>query len=209
MNNAGAFLMASAAVIVVPGAATLFVGAKAQAGPLQAMAGAAGVVLGDVMLMSASGLGLSSLVTRWPVLLAAIRLLGASYIGWIGLSLIRSGEPQLQDAGVKQGPVATTAKEGLLLTLVNPKPILFFAAFFPMFIQAKIGSWAANFAWLGVLYETLNIAYFTALIAMITRLRQTGLFRRAHPKRLQLVSGLCLLACAVLVLLSSIPRAGV
>ena len=88
--------MASAAVIVVPGAATLFVGAKAQAGPLHAMAGAAGIVLGDVILMSASGLGLSSLVTRWPMLLAAIRLLGASYIGWMGLSLIRSGEPQLQ-----------------------------------------------------------------------------------------------------------------
>ena len=60
------------------------------------MAGAAGIVLGDVILMSASGLGLSSLVTRWPMLLAAIRLLGASYIGWTGLSLIRSGEPQLQ-----------------------------------------------------------------------------------------------------------------
>lgn len=202
--------MASAAVIAVPGVATLFVGAKAQAGPLQAMAGAAGIVLGDVILMSASGLGLSSLVTRWPILLAVIRLLGASYIGWMGVALIRSGEPpQPQNAGVKPGPVPTTAREGLLLTLMNPKPILFFAAFFPMFIQPGTGLWAANFAWLGVLYETINVAYLAALIAMLARLRRTGLFRRAQPKRLQLVSGLCLLACAVLVLLSSIPEAGV
>lgn len=205
VEHLAAFVLASIAVIVVPGPATLFVSARASLGSRHAAAGALGIVFGDVVLMAASGLGLASLVAQWPALFAVIRVAGALYIGWLGVSAIVASRSRAVDAVVVAASVIDTARQGLLLTLINPKPILFFAAFFPLFIARGASAWAASYAWLGLMYEGLNVLYYAALILLLATMRKTRVWGVANPQRLQVAGGIALLVCATLVLFSSGP----
>ena len=57
--------------------------------------------------------------------------------------------------------------KGLLLTLSNPKPVLFFAAFFPLFIPQSANTPLQSFATLGLVFEALNLAYFATLVMLL------------------------------------------
>lgn len=190
-----AFVAASALVIVVPGPATLFVLDQARASRRRAALAVLGLAAGDLLAITAAGLGLAALLHEWPAWVAALRLVGAVYVGWLGLGMLR--------------PVAATAVApasgcgsfvpALWLTLVNPKPLLFFGTFFPLFIAAGRSPWLVEFWRLGLVFELINLGYFAALIALFAALRRrlpTGAgtaFRR--------LGGLGLIGCALLVLL--------
>lgn len=207
IENFATFLLASVAVIVAPGPATLFVAARAQISSLDASVAAIGIILGDIILMSISGLGLSSVITQWPSLLLAIRILGAIYIAWLGISAIASSSAQRMDVTATQTSIVATGKASLLLTLANPKPILFFAAFLPLFIGAHPTSWATSYTLLGAIYEVINVMYYTLLILVVSKIKHVSPFRGANPKWRQRLGGLALIACATLVLFSSTPNA--
>ncbi|MEJ5999072.1 LysE family translocator [Paucibacter soli] len=188
-----AFVTAALLVIMVPGPATLFVLGQARHGARRAWAAVAGLVLGDALLISAAALGLAALLQRWPALLALLRWGGAAYIAWLGLALLRA----------RAGTAAAAAPAGgfaraLLITLGNPKPLLFFGAFFPLFMRRDgEAGWLAQFYLLGGLFELLNIGYFALLLAALRWLPAgTG----PWPARL---AGAGLLLCALLAALSA------
>ena len=190
-----AFVAASALVIVVPGPATLFVLEQARASRTRAALAVLGLVSGDLLLISAAGLGLAALLREWPSLLVALRVGGAAYVAWLGLGMLRPQRGSGEGA-VREGK---TFSGGLLLTLANPKVLLFFGAFFPLFIAAGQGPWLLAFWRLGLVFEAINLAWFALLIVGFAALRRRlpagaqRVFRR--------LGGLAMMACAALVLL--------
>jgi leucine efflux protein len=194
LQHLGAFLAASALMIVVPGPATLFV--LAQDGTRRAALATLGIVAGDVVLIVLAGAGLASLLARWPGLLRALHLGGALYLAWLGWGLWRS-RPQHAAAAGTAGGLARAA----LTTLTNPKPILFFSGFFPLFIASGDGSALASFLALGALFELLNLAWFAALIVGADRARRLV---GGPPSRwpLRRLGGLALMACATAMLVA-------
>lgn len=194
VQHLGAFMAAALLVVVVPGPATLFVLGQARTAAPRALLAVAGLVVGDLLLISAAGLGHGALLQQWPGALLALKTVGAAYVAWLGLALLRSAPSRDvpgQPAGAAFGPA-------LLLTLLNPKPILFFGAFFPLFLAGDSGDWLGGFLRLGLLFELINIGWFALLIAGVTLLRRhSGLPAGAWLNRL---GGLGLLGCAALVL---------
>uniref|UniRef100_UPI0017C45A3B LysE family translocator n=1 Tax=Ramlibacter sp. TaxID=1917967 RepID=UPI0017C45A3B len=87
------------------------------------------------------------------------------------------------------------AARGLLLTLTNPKPILFFGAFFPLFINPRAQRWLEGFALLGLLFEMLNLVYFTALVYLVGRLNRSGARNGRAQVLLRRAGALALIAC--------------
>jgi threonine/homoserine/homoserine lactone efflux protein len=191
-----AFLLASALVIVLPGPATLFVAGRAHASTRAAVAAVAGIVAGDVVLIALSGLGVAALVARWPNLLDAIRIIGALYVAWLGVGLLRA---PAAPATAAQRAHTGDALRGLLLTLSNPKPILFFAAFFPLFLDPAAASAMQGYYRLGAWFELLNLAWFALLVLAVRRLRRSDALAALPRGLVHRLAGCGLLLCAALV----------
>lgn len=131
-----AFVAASTALLLIPGPTVLLVLSYALSkGRSVAVASASGVALGDLIAMSASLAGLGALVLTSAALFIALKWIGAAYLIWLGVKLIRSAPtsglsvPQSDDVTASRVFVHTAA-----VTALNPKSIAFFIAFVPQFI---------------------------------------------------------------------------
>ena len=194
-----AFLAAAAAVIVVPGPATLLVAARAGVSRRVAVLATAGIVAGDGLAITLAGTGLAGMAAEAPALMHALRLLGAAWVAYLGVGLLRAPGAAQTIAPAPATPSRHAFLQALGMTLTNPKPMLFFAAFFPLFIAPGTGPSLRAFWRLGSLFEALNLAWFAAVIAL------AGMFARRQRRSgrgLQRLGGVALLGCAALVLLA-------
>jgi len=151
------FVAAALATVVTPGPDTLLIiRASLTGGRSAGLYAVAGVQAGLVVhtLLAAFGLGL--LIASSPALFRAVGILGALYIGWLGLSGLR-GRGALSLAG---GPAEISARrafaDAALTNLLNPKVILLFLALFPHFIEPQRGHVAAQSVFLGAVLIVIN-----------------------------------------------------
>jgi len=132
-----AFVAASTALLLIPGPTVLLVLSYALSqGRRVALAGAAGVALGDFVAMTTSLLGLGALVLASATLFSVLKWVGAVYLVWLGLRLIGSApsgglEQAVPETGVTGRGVFWHAAT---VTALNPKSIAFFIAFVPQFV---------------------------------------------------------------------------
>ena len=129
--------------ILSPGPAILLALRNGVAFGLRAVTWSAlGNVTGVFMLSAAAMLGLGVLLKSSAILFGAVKLLGALYLFYVGLrhvfgrSSVLSGSAE-QSAGAKTPPRFALYREAFLIAATNPKPILFFTALFPQFINAN------------------------------------------------------------------------
>ncbi|SEK50168.1 Threonine/homoserine/homoserine lactone efflux protein [Roseovarius nanhaiticus] len=131
-----AFVAASTALLLIPGPTVLLVLSYALSkGRGVAVASAGGVALGDLVAMTASLMGLGALVLASATLFTALKWIGAVYLVWLGIKLIRSAP----GAGLEMPQSATITGRGVFwhaaaVTALNPKSIAFFIAFVPQFV---------------------------------------------------------------------------
>jgi len=132
------FVAASTALLLIPGPTILLVLSYALSqGRRVAVASATGVALGDFIAMSASLAGLGALVLTSATLFSVLKWVGAAYLIWMGIKLLRSapgGGLAMPDA---PGAIAPRAVFGhaAAVTALNPKSIAFFIAFVPQFLR--------------------------------------------------------------------------
>ncbi|SHH85089.1 LysE family translocator [Marivita hallyeonensis] len=129
------FVAASTALLLIPGPTVLLVLSYALSqGRRVAVASASGVALGDFIAISLSLAGLGALVMASATLFTVLKWVGAAYLVWLGIKLLRSapsaGLPMTPDVSEARGVFAHAA----LVTALNPKSIAFFIAFVPQFI---------------------------------------------------------------------------
>ena len=168
------YLVAVIGVILVPGPNSLFVLATAaQSGVGKGYQAACAVFLGDAVLMTLSALGVASLLKTWATLFLVIKLLGALYLCYLGVMMLigawraykqsSSLETTIADIKQKSKP-KNPFKKALLLSLSNPKAILFFIAFFIQFVDPQYAHPTLSFVILGVTLELISFIYLTFLI---------------------------------------------
>lgn len=205
LENIAAFLLASLLVILVPGPATIFVAGEASMSRTKAWFATAGIIIGDIVLIAVSGLGFAALVIRWPSLIVGIKFFGALYIGYLGMGLWLSANQQNRPMTSKPSKDASwrILVKGILLTLTNPKPILFFSAFFPIFLTKESNTHISGFYLLGLIFEGVNITYFCTLILGISYIT-TRFQRHAHGLKINRISGACLMGFAVVLIASTV-----
>ena len=151
------FLFATVILLATPGPTILLVVSYALAqGRGVALAVVAGVILGDLLAMSATLLGLGVILTTSATLFTAMKWAGAAYLAWMGWRMIRSAGTATADLAKVAGKSRRTAfRDSALVTLLNPKSIGFFVAFVPQFIDPsapvapQFGVMIATFVGLG------------------------------------------------------------
>ena len=137
ITNYWGFVLAVLVFLAIPGPGTFAcLTGVARGGLRGGYAALSGLIVGDWCLMLAAITGLAALLKANPAWFHAIQWLGAAYLIWIGLQLLRTKE-----GGVKALPEAMQPgpgkyfRQGFLVTLINPKAIVFYMAFFPLFID--------------------------------------------------------------------------
>ncbi len=132
------FVAASTALLLIPGPTILLVLSYALSqGRSVAVASATGVALGDLIAMTASLLGLGALVLTSALAFTVLKWVGAVYLVWLGIKMLRSaGQAELGQLG-NAPPRAARAVFGhaAIVTALNPKSIGFFIAFVPQFVD--------------------------------------------------------------------------
>lgn len=166
-----AFAAASTALLLIPGPTVLLVLSYALSkGRSVAVASAAGVALGDFVAMTASLLGLGALVLASATAFTMLKWVGAVYLIWLGIKLIRSAPTE----GLTP-PRDVTANgvfgHAAAVTALNPKSIAFFIAFVPQFIQPQ-APLLPQFAILITTFVTLAALNALAYALLADRLRR-------------------------------------
>ncbi|MCY9838200.1 LysE family translocator [Aeromonas media] len=132
---------------------------------------ALGIGTGTMVHVLAAALGLSALLSASAELFAIIKLMGALYLVYLGVSLLRQGvsspvasEPAASQPALSYGRIF---RQGLLTNVLNPKVALFFLAFVPQFIDPAAPQKAMAFIVLGCIFN-INGMIWCHLLAFST-----------------------------------------
>ena len=133
----GAFFLAAAIVLVIPGPTIILViSHSASQGRRAVLPLVAGVTLGDFTAMTLSLLGLGAILSASAALFSILKWIGAIYLVYLGIKLWRSTP---QPSAMRATDMATTHHRlfthAYIVTSLNPKSIVFFVAFLPQFID--------------------------------------------------------------------------
>lgn len=186
-----AFCIAVFLFLALPGPGTLALLSSTSQGGLRAgVAATWGVIAGDQILLWLAAAGLATLLTRYPLAFSLMQALGAAYLIWLGLGLARS-----QPAGPAASAPATPrhARRAFLITVLNPKAIFFYLAFFPQFIRPHDGQPLITLTVMAVTIALLTAAYGVALCAMASKASQLMSTQGSAGTWFRRLLGLCLM----------------
>lgn len=129
------FVAAALALLLTPGPAVLYiVGRSLDQGFRAGLVSALGLVAGGAVHVMAAAVGISALLAASPRALLGLTWAGAAYLAWLGWGELRAGgAPEGADAAPPRAP-GHLFRQGVLVSLLNPKAILFFLAFLPQFV---------------------------------------------------------------------------
>ena len=163
------------AVILLPGPNSMYcLTIAGQYGIKPACRAVADVLLGDSLLILATVLGAGALLKLYPALFHGIQLAGGLYLAYIGCNLLRGAVKKWQatrlrtlpDTPARQQPLAAphAFKRALVLSLTNPKAILFLLSFFVQFVDPAYPRPALSFFVLALILQLVSLTYLTLLI---------------------------------------------
>lgn len=171
-------------IVLLPGPNSLYVlSVAARRGVRSGYTAAAGVWCGDTVLMTLSAAGVASLLQANAVLFGIVKYAGAGYLTWLAVGMLRAAWGMWRtrrDKDVTEAPAAAPGerpfRRALVVSLLNPKAILFFIAFFVQFVDPAYAYPALSFVVLGAFAQIASVLYLSALIFGGTRL--AAAFRR-------------------------------
>ncbi|MCA8002550.1 leucine efflux protein LeuE [Burkholderia metallica] len=170
-------------IILLPGPNSMYVlSLAAQRGVKAGYRAACGVFVGDTVLMVLSAAGVASLLKANPLLFSVVKYGGAAYLLYIGTGMLRGAWSKLRargDAPVDAPPAVDGERpfrKALIVSLLNPKAILFFISFFIQFVDPAFPHPALSFGVLGAIAQCASFLYLSTLIFAGARLAEH--FRR-------------------------------
>jgi threonine/homoserine/homoserine lactone efflux protein len=179
------FFITTALFAYIPGPAMLYAAAQTLAGGRKAgLMASLGIHLGCYVHVVSAAAGLSILFQAVPILYSAVKLIGAGYLIWLGISLFRfPGEQEAGPASAASKSAGRAFLQSISVEVLNPKTAIFFMAFLPQFIDASaaLPVWA-QFLILGtivnLIFSSADIVCVVLAGAIIGRLRQSGAAQR-------------------------------
>jgi len=177
------YVLGTMAIVLLPGPNSIFVlSVAARRGVRHGYAAACGVFVGDAVLMTLAALGAASLLRTVPALFFAVKMVGAVYLGWVGIQLLRGAvrrwRGELATAQASDAELSQPFRKALFISLLNPKAILFFVSFFIQFVDPAYAWPALSFLVLGAIAQAFSALYLTVLIFSGARLAAAFVARR-------------------------------
>ncbi|MFC0541164.1 LysE family translocator [Kutzneria chonburiensis] len=194
------FIAATMALLVFPGPAVLYIVTRSiSQGRAAGLASVLGVHVGTIFFVLATSFGLSALLAASETAFQIVKYLGVAYLLYLGVQKLWLSRATAADDNLRPPAPASLRRiftQGVVVNLLNPKTLIFFAAFLPQFVDPARGSVTLQLVFFGVGFILLGIlsdgTYALAASAIAGRLRRTAKARR----RLDRSSGLVYLLLA-------------
>lgn len=198
-----AVALAGFALSAMPGPSMLYVishtvGQSRSAG----LASALGLCLGGIILAVATALGLAVVLQAQPWLVTALRYIGSTYLVYLGVDMIvrarRDARKPLEVETVQQRSLPNIVLQGIIVEVLNPKTVLFFALFLPPFISGSGGDGVvAQLLVLGVLVPLTAIPSDLLVAYLGGRLAKAVNQKQIMGERMAWAGGFVLIVIAV------------
>ena len=191
----GAFVAAIVLFLAIPGPGNLaLITSTGKGGVRAGVAATLGVMAAEQVLMWLAVAGVAARLATYPAAFHAVQWLGAAYLAWLGWKMLTAAP------GAK--PVLNIAprhyfRQGALITLLNPKAIVFYMAFFPLFVDTQRHQGLFTFAVMAITIATLTLVYGLIVVLLTHHLAER---MRANPliaRVLEKTAGVFLIAFGI------------
>jgi leucine efflux protein len=193
ITDYGSFCAAIVLFLALPGPGTFALLTSTAKGGFRAGAAATmGLIVGDQVLLWLAVAGVAALLAAYPAVFKAVQYAGAAYLAWIGLKLLFSkGDGSASPVRIEPRHYA---RQACLITLLNPKAIVFYMAFFPLFIDPATHRGASTFAAMALTIAVITAVYCLTLCAFANAVAAKVRAHRALARGLERLAGVFLIA---------------
>jgi threonine/homoserine/homoserine lactone efflux protein len=196
----GAFVAAIIVFLAIPGPGNLaLITSTGKGGVAGGLAATMGVIAGDQVLMWAAVAGVAALLTAYPAAFHAVQWLGAAYLAWLGAKMLLAKPGAAPILNIEPRHYF---KQAGLITLLNPKAIVFYMAFFPLFVDPARHQGMVTF---GVMAATIAVLTFMYGLVVVLLTHHLAERMRANPligRVLEKVAGIFLLGFGIMLAVS-------
>lgn len=171
------FVVAIIVFLLIPGPGNLALITSTSKGGIAGGLGATfGVIAGDQVLLWAAVAGVSAVMAAYPTAFHLVQWVGAVYLAWLGIKMLLA---QPGDAPILHIKPSHYFSQALLITLLNPKAIVFYMAFFPLFVDPQTHQGVATFGVMAATIAGLTFLYGLTSVLLTTYFAERI---RANPK---------------------------
>ena len=196
------YLVACIALAITPGSVVTLVISSTLTGGLRAGLGVMlGTAVGGLIMISILILGMGPLVLSFPALFDVLRVIGAGYLLWMGITGWRSADQA--SLGEASLPPRSFWLQGLLVAVSNPKTLLFFAAFLPQFVDPT-ADFRPQAMLLGVTF--ILVAMTTDSLYVLAANKARDFVKGRGAVLLKRISALCLIGLALAIAVSRLAE---
>ncbi|MCA0454637.1 MAG: LysE family translocator [Chloroflexi bacterium] len=184
-TNVLLFVTASLALLISPGPNVMYIMTRSiDQGRTAGLVSVAGVASATMLHILAAALGLSAILLSSALAFDIVKYVGAVYLIYLGIQKFRSRDEDDTEVAVQKQPLGKIYKQGLIISLLNPKTALFFFAFLPQFVDPSHGSVTAQIILLGLIFIVLG-ALTDGTYAIVSSLLSGWLRGNRRFKRVQ------------------------
>lgn len=206
--NLWLFFLLLVGIIIVPGMDMLFVLANAlTGGSSRGLAATGGIMLGGVVHTLNGALGVGLLMHFLPILFNPLLIAGATYMAFIGITLMRSSITVGHDGPAASRSAWKAFRQGIMTCLINPKAYLFVLAVYPQFLRPDYGPIWMQAIIMGLMTTATQFAVYGGLAITAGRSRDLLV---ANPRATALAgraAGLLLVAVSALTVWEGLKAA--
>ncbi len=164
VSDYGAFVVAIIVFLAIPGPGNLaLLTATAKGGIRAGLAATLGVIAGDQALLWLAVAGVAALLLTNPAVFHTVQWVGSIYLVWLGAKLL-SSKPG--DAPVLELKPHHYLRQAFVITVFNPKAIVFYMAFFPLFVDPTVHQGWVTFALMAATIAALTFVYGLVVVVL-------------------------------------------
>ncbi|TYK71456.1 LysE family translocator [Comamonas sp. Z3] len=191
ISDYGAFAAAVTVFLLIPGPGNLaLITSTGKGGWRAGLACCLGVMAADQVLMWLAVAGVAAVLAAYPAAFHAVQWVGAAYLAWLGYKLLTA---RPGDAPAIEIQPRRYFRQGALITLMNPKAIVFYMAFFPMFVDPARHQGAITFGVMAATVAAITFIYSVIVVTLTTVLAERLRASPAVVKWLEKTAGVFLI----------------
>lgn len=195
VTDYAAFVVTFVVLLMIPGPGNLaLVLSTGKGGVRGGLASTLGIILGDQVLLWLALAGVAALLAAYPAAFTAVQWLGAGYLVWLGVRMLLA-KPGA--AAVLEIRPRDYFRQTLLISVLNPKAIIFYMAFFPLFIDPQQHQGMLTFGFMAMTVAVLTFFYGVLAVLITHHLAARLRANRRVSRLLERLAGMCLLGFGV------------
>lgn len=186
-----AFCAAIVVFLAIPGPGNFaLLTSTAKGGVRGGLAATLGLLVGDQVLLWMAVAGVAAVMASHPHWFLGVQWLGAAYLAYLGVRLVLAGEGSAPPIRIEPRHYA---RQAMFITLLNPKAIVFYMAFFPMFIDPKQHQGWVTFGAMALTIAAISAAYCVTLISIAHAIKSKVSANTPIGRWVQKVAGVCMI----------------